>query len=548
MVYAVAMMTIKRFEEALGRRALWSVGRYKEEGTGKRKYEYVQRLRIYPHALREPNAYYSPQKKALLFGYFTVPKSTAGLLPGGTIFTCLSHDVIAHETTHALLDGMHRRFAEPSNPDVLAFHEAFADLVALFQHFSYPEVLRHQLARARGDLASHTLLGELAHEFGQAIGSHGSLRSALGRHDPKSGKWTSITPDPSALSRINQPHERGAILVAAVFGAFLQIYQTRTRDLFRIASMGTGILPPGELHPDLVNRLASEASKTAHHFLRMCIRALDYCPPVDITFGEYLRALITSDKDLFADDKRNYRVAVIDSFRNWGIHPKGIYSLSEESLIWQKPNESELTALQSALGSAEVLRNLCPDWGLSSDRKAVYDQAEHNQEKLQNSLLQPPQYQAVQAMGLTIDENYPRSLSASKTFSGFPALEIHAVRPARRVGSDGEVKTDLVILATQKRKGYFDISTQGTVDSGNTAQDPDFIFRGGCTILVDLETGKVRYIIKKSVLSEERLNAQRQYLLEKFLPSAQKMYFSSSNNQGEEGFAEPFAMLHRHKH
>ena len=33
-----------------------------------------------------------------------------------TVFTCLSHDIVAHETTHALLDGMHRRFQEPPTP------------------------------------------------------------------------------------------------------------------------------------------------------------------------------------------------------------------------------------------------------------------------------------------------------------------------------------------------------------------------------------------------------------------------------------------------
>src|SRR5262245_36607033 len=56
------------------------------------------------------------------------------------VFTCLSHNVIAHEMTHAVLDGMGLpHFTDPSNPDVLAFHEGFADLVALLQQFAYPD-------------------------------------------------------------------------------------------------------------------------------------------------------------------------------------------------------------------------------------------------------------------------------------------------------------------------------------------------------------------------------------------------------------------------
>ena len=61
------------------------------------------------------------------------------------------------------------------------------------------------------------------------------------------------------LERTPEPHDRGAILVAAVFGAFTKVYQARTRDLFRIATEGTGVLREGDIHPDLVNRLAEEA-------------------------------------------------------------------------------------------------------------------------------------------------------------------------------------------------------------------------------------------------------------------------------------------------
>jgi hypothetical protein len=246
MVYAVASETIRNFEGALGRRVLWSA-HIDKDGDQAGKEQFVKRLRLYPHALRQANAYYSPTKKALLFGYFpSSSKDPGNTLPGGIVFTCLSHDIISHETTHALLDGLHPYFSEPSNVDVLALHEAFADIVALFQHFSHPEVLRQQIARTRGNLSSTNLLAQLAHQFGQATGKRGALRSAIG-----------VEPDPNALQNTTEPHTRGSILVAAIFDAFLTVYQYRIQDLMRIATGGTGVLPEGAIHPATFCKCAS---------------------------------------------------------------------------------------------------------------------------------------------------------------------------------------------------------------------------------------------------------------------------------------------------
>ncbi|HLM02007.1 MAG TPA: hypothetical protein VK400_13205, partial [Pyrinomonadaceae bacterium] len=356
MVYAIAMTTIQNFERALGRRALWASHKIKDKGRTVGE-EYVRRLRVYPHAMREANAYYSPAKVALLFGYF--PASTDAPekhIPGGTVFTCLSHDIIAHETTHALLDGMHERFIEANHPDSLAFHEAFADIVALFQHFTFPEVLRHQIAKTRGNLASQNILGELAQEFGQAVGNYGALRNAIGQVNPETKQWELLKPNPEDYLTVMEPHARGSILVATIFDVFLTIYKTRVADLLRIATSGTGVLPDGEIHPDLVNRLASEAGKVAQHVLGMCIRALDYLPPMDITFGDYLRAIITSDMDLVPDDVRNYRIAFIEAFRRRGIYPRDIRSLSVESLLWQRVEEKDQNIFADL--SSESLQNV----------------------------------------------------------------------------------------------------------------------------------------------------------------------------------------------
>jgi len=156
-------------------------------------------------------------------------------MPGQNIFTCLSHDIIVHEMTHAVVHRLRRYFLEPSNRDVLAFHEGFSDIVALFQHFSFPQVLRQQIAKTRGDLASQSLLGQLAQQFGKAIGQYGALRDAIGEFDKKENKWKPRQPNPDDYQSELEPHARGAILVAAVFEAFLSIYKYRVADLLRIA-------------------------------------------------------------------------------------------------------------------------------------------------------------------------------------------------------------------------------------------------------------------------------------------------------------------------
>jgi hypothetical protein len=300
MVYAVAMKTIRHFETALGRPAMWAVGRERE---GKEREPFYQRLRIFPHAIRERNAYYSPEKRALLFGYFRSP-GPGGSRTGPMVFTSLSYDIIAHETTHALLDGMYHRYSEDTNPDMLAFHEAFADVVALFQHFTHSEVLRAAIGETRGDLEAGSADGETGSTVREATGKRGALRDAIGQMD-KDGRWKRRKPEAGLVDTPEykaSPHLRGSILVAAVFDAFLKIYQRRTRALIRVATGGSGVLPPGNIGADLAEALSREAAKTAGQVLNLSIRALDYLPPVDITFGEYLRAAITADRELVPDD------------------------------------------------------------------------------------------------------------------------------------------------------------------------------------------------------------------------------------------------------
>ena len=62
------------------------------------------------------------------------------------------------------------------------------------------------------------------------------------------------------MPRTAEPHERGALLVAAVFSAFTRVYDRKTRICSGSPPGGTGVLPQGEIPYDLVDRLADEAA------------------------------------------------------------------------------------------------------------------------------------------------------------------------------------------------------------------------------------------------------------------------------------------------
>ena len=280
----------------------------------------------FPHAFRGSNAFYHPTLRAVLFGYFRASQDAPGEnLPGQLIFTCLSHDIIAHEVTHALVDRLRPYFNVATNPHVRAFHEGFADIVAIFQRLSFPRSGATRPAGRRGDLRQSQLLSEIAAQFGQGLGSGKALRNAL--DDAKKPK----------IQDVHEEHALGAVLVAAIFDGFYTTFERRTADLIRIATGGTGVLPQGALHPDLVARLTNECVRTAQSVLTMCIRAFDYLPPADVTFGAFLRALVTADWELNPLDEFGLRAAIIEACRRRGIFATEAGSLSVSALLLDRP-------------------------------------------------------------------------------------------------------------------------------------------------------------------------------------------------------------------
>jgi len=469
MVYAVASTVYDSFRRALGRDPGWG---FQREPVGTEPL----RLMLRPHGGHQRNAYYDPTDGSITFGYYRADEVVGGNnLPGGLVFTCLSHDIIAHEVSHALLDGLRAHFALPTGPDVLAFHEAFADLVAVFQHFSHAAVVEAAIRASGARLDRATLLTDIATQFGHTTGSKQALRTAIEpNQDPEQL--------PQYANASAEPHERGRLLTAAVFDAFATVYARKVERYIRLATGGTGVLPPGELPAELRKLLAEEASQLAQQFLAMCIRAIDYCPPVDLHFGEFLRAVITADMDLVPDDRWGYRAAWIDAFRRRGIYPGDVTSLSEDALLWRPPRADITEEPELCFGALRFAGD--------PGRVAGYNEL-RRQACMLGRLITQPQYR--EELGLA--ENGDPRLNGDTVDP--PCIE--SMRTTRRVGPNGQVVFDLVAEVTQCR--------YTTDESNNIA----FRHYGGATVILN-PMGGIRYVVSRSVLRQKWLQQHRDYI------------------------------------
>jgi hypothetical protein len=461
MLYAVCSSVYAVFRSALGRRIAWGFDPTDQNG--------IARLILRPRVGEEgANAAYHRASGEIRFGYFELPagRPRGRNVPGAPVYTCVSHDIVVHELAHALIDGMRSYFLFPTGPDVLGFHEGFADLVAILQHFTYAEVLKSEIRKVRNSLEQSSILLGIANNFGLSVGKDGVLRKAA---------------DGQAEKRVYGPgmeaHDMGLVLACAVFDAFRVIYKRKTDRYIRLYTSSSGHVPE-VLPSELVDILAAEASKLANQFLSLCVRALDYCPPVDIRLGEFLRAIITADRDLIPDDPWAYREALIDAFADRGIYPEDVVHLSEGALCW-KPLSCNLPLVEK-LSFAEL--KFAGDPASPASREELERQA-----CVLGEVVTRPGNLELFGLAPSWDER----LSGGRV--SLPCVQ--SVRTSRRVGPDGQLVFDLIAEVTQSR----------FVQDSMTGAECEFI--GGATIILG-PTGEFRYVIVKRVLNHRRLEAQ----------------------------------------
>jgi hypothetical protein len=294
--WAVVQRVLEFYEEpqALGRPIPWGF-----DGN---------RLLVVPHAGYGENAFYDQHSKSLQFYYFGDMES-----PG---FTCLSFDIIAHETGHAVLDGIRPYYNQLSSVQTGAFHEFTGDLTAIMLALFNRDIRQFVSKATEGRLGEANILANIAPQFGAEVEGRPYLRTAFNQK--------TMTDIQNSLS----PHSVSEVLTGAMFDILIGI---ATKHLEKNLPVGAGLVESGDNDSsgdstslgDLTSGSVGPARRvtpaqalwwTADRFRRVALQPLDLCPPCDIQFIDYAKAVIRNDILTNPVDEQGYRQIMLDVF------------------------------------------------------------------------------------------------------------------------------------------------------------------------------------------------------------------------------------------
>ena len=299
-----------------------------------------EQLLVVPRAGEMENAFYDRAAGSLQFFYHQSDE-------GYRIYTALSHDIVAHETTHAILDGVAPDLYNAITPQSLAIHEALADVAAISQALINKMIVfsLHAISGAATD--PYEALSRIAEEFGSdtRVDQNASFlrrmknQRTLNAVDTSLDEWgVPNQPDPT------DPHALSEVLSGAIYA----VYEMRMRNTHRGGGLGTAFLE--DIFCPAARRVA-----------RIIFRALDYLPPGEASFADYGRAFLAAARTTYKRPQKEQQW-LIDEFLQRGI------VTNEDELLGAEP-----PALQWKAGDLE---------GLLNDEPALRQFAEDNRSLL----------------------------------------------------------------------------------------------------------------------------------------------------------------------
>ena len=175
-------------------------------------------LRIIAHAGEREDSCYHRGTGSLKF--FHVASAE------GKNYLCRGFDVVAHETGHAILDALNPSLYSAKVGQVAAFHEAFADVVAVFTQISIDALAGPAFDRCEGDLSAAPSL--------TAVGS-GVVEFHAARSAPRGGSIS--TDDAGAVGGDDRADEASVRNLSNSVNGF-----SCSRGVYALASLFSGFV------------------------------------------------------------------------------------------------------------------------------------------------------------------------------------------------------------------------------------------------------------------------------------------------------------------
>jgi hypothetical protein len=270
-VWAVVQRVLNFYEQSwdggLGRTIPWAF-----DGS---------RIIVVPHAGFDVNACYDRHSKSIQFYYCGTEKARD--------YSCLSHDIIAHETGHAVLDGIRPYYYEDTSLETRAFHEFVADLTAILMALRNNDV-RHELEKlTEGKLEKRTFVSDLGETFGKHTKNREYVRTAVQK--PK------VTMNDLREGR--SPHFCSQVLTGAMWDIIARMAR---KYIFEEKKS------PTEALWDVID-----------HFRRIALWSLEFLPPVDVQFIDYARAVLRVHRLTHPQDRHGIREIMREIFEERGL-------------------------------------------------------------------------------------------------------------------------------------------------------------------------------------------------------------------------------------
>jgi hypothetical protein len=312
-VFGTVLRTIKLFEHdnALGRAVRWAF-----DGP---------QLLVIPRAGEWANAFYQRESRSLQF-FFVRPYPPSK----DVVYTCLSRDIVAHETAHAILDGIAPDLYNALTPQSLALHEAVADLTAVMMAAESGTLVEDVLKKTHGAIDDSTIFSSLAPQFGAALkrkylrqlGNRKTLRDVSG----------------------DEPHELSEVLSGALFAVLMTMHDANRKRRVEEEKW--------KKFEDPWYSCSGSAFTAACFRLRNSIfQALEYLPPGEVSFADYGRAILAVDEGGNLNQPF-VREKICDEFLQRGIVSKPNELFTKVNFSYEPLNKVDLMNLANNINVA----------------------------------------------------------------------------------------------------------------------------------------------------------------------------------------------------